>query len=42
MPAKKIAELLGDKAEFLLNHQSKTISKDNCTCQVLILSTESR
>ena len=28
MPAKKIAELLGDKAEFLLNHQSKTISKE--------------
>ncbi len=26
--AKKIEELLGDKAEFLLNHQSKTISKD--------------
>jgi class I fructose-bisphosphate aldolase len=26
--AKKIAELLGDKAEYLLNHQSKTISKD--------------
>jgi class I fructose-bisphosphate aldolase len=28
MPNKKIFELLGDKAEFLLNHQSKTISKD--------------
>jgi fructose-bisphosphate aldolase, class I len=28
MAAKKIAELLGDKAEYLLNHQSKTISKD--------------
>ena len=28
MPAKKITELLGDKAEYLLNHQSKTISKD--------------
>ena len=28
MPNKKILELLGDKAEFLLNHQSKTISKD--------------
>lgn len=26
--AKKIEELLGDKAEFLLNHQSKTITKD--------------
>src|SRR5690606_34900252 len=26
--AKKTAELLGDKAEYLLNHQSKTISKD--------------
>jgi class I fructose-bisphosphate aldolase len=26
--AKKIAELLGDKAEYLLNHQSKTITKD--------------
>jgi class I fructose-bisphosphate aldolase len=26
--AKKISELLGDKAEYLLNHQSKTISKD--------------
>jgi class I fructose-bisphosphate aldolase len=24
----KIAELLGDKAEFLLNHNCKTISKD--------------
>jgi class I fructose-bisphosphate aldolase len=24
----KISELLGDKADFLLNHQSKTISKD--------------
>lgn len=28
MSNKKINELLGDKAEFLLNHQSKTISKD--------------
>lgn len=28
MASKKITELLGDKAEFLLNHQSKTISKD--------------
>lgn len=28
MPIKKITELLGDKAEYLLNHQSKTISKD--------------
>lgn len=27
MPSKKITELLGDKAEYLLNHQSKTISK---------------
>jgi len=27
--ASKIAELLGDKAEFLLDHQSKTISKDS-------------
>jgi fructose-bisphosphate aldolase, class I len=26
--SKKISELLGDKADFLLNHQSKTISKD--------------
>ena len=26
--ASKTAELLGDKAEFLLGHQSKTISKD--------------
>src|SRR5678809_831467 len=26
--SKKIIELLGDKAEFLLNHKSKTISKD--------------
>ena len=26
--SKKITELLGDKAEYLLNHQSKTISKD--------------
>ena len=26
--SKKITELLGDKAEFLLNHKSKTISKD--------------
>jgi len=28
MPVKKLTELLGDKAEYLLNHQSKTISKD--------------
>lgn len=28
MASTKITELLGDKAEFLLNHQSKTISKD--------------
>lgn len=28
MPAKKISELLGDKAEFLLHHQSKTITKE--------------
>lgn len=28
MAAKKIPELLGDKAEFLLNHECKTISKD--------------
>ena len=28
MSAKKITELLGDKADYLLNHQSKTISKD--------------
>lgn len=28
MPSKKIVDLLGDKAEYLLNHQSKTISKD--------------
>lgn len=26
--SKKISELLGDKADFLLNHQSKAISKD--------------
>src|SRR5437762_9116379 len=26
--SKKITELLGDKADYLLNHQSKTISKD--------------
>jgi class I fructose-bisphosphate aldolase len=29
MPSKKTRELLGDKADFLLNHQSKTISKDS-------------
>jgi class I fructose-bisphosphate aldolase len=28
MANKKITELLGDKAEYLLHHQSKTISKD--------------
>ena len=28
MPNKKIVELLGNKAEYLLGHQSKTISKD--------------
>ena len=28
MPAKKITELLGDKAEYLLDHKCKTISKD--------------
>jgi fructose-bisphosphate aldolase, class I len=28
MANKKVSELLGDKAEFLLNHQSKTINKD--------------
>ena len=28
MANKKITELLGDKADYLLNHQSKTISKD--------------
>jgi class I fructose-bisphosphate aldolase len=28
MANKKTAELLGDKADYLLNHQSKTISKD--------------
>ena len=28
MANSKITELLGDKAEYLLNHQSKTISKD--------------
>src|SRR5688572_30969994 len=28
MANNKIVELLGDKAEYLLNHQSKTISKD--------------
>ncbi len=30
MASKKLTDLLGDKAEFLLNHQSKTISKDHC------------
>lgn len=29
MATKKIEELLGDKAEYLLNHQSKTISKES-------------
>jgi fructose-bisphosphate aldolase, class I len=29
MASKKLTDLLGDKAEFLLNHQSKTISKDS-------------
>jgi len=28
MSVKNLNELLGDKAEYLLNHQSKTISKD--------------
>src|SRR5688572_12845639 len=28
MPDRKIADLLADKAEYLLNHQSKTISKE--------------
>ncbi|MEI2737207.1 MAG: hypothetical protein V9F01_00310 [Chitinophagaceae bacterium] len=28
MASKKLTDLLGDKAEYLLNHQSKTISKD--------------
>ena len=28
MPVKKTAEILGDKAEYLLNHQSKSINKD--------------
>ena len=28
MPSQKIASLLGDKADYLLNHQSKTISRD--------------
>jgi len=28
MANSKITELLGDKAEYLLNHQSKTISKE--------------
>src|SRR5213595_600047 len=28
MATKKITDLLGDKAEYLLDHQSKTISKD--------------
>src|SRR6187397_1058896 len=28
MPNKKITELLADKAEYLLNHQSKTVAKD--------------
>ena len=28
MASKKISDLLGDKAEYLLSHQSKTISKD--------------
>jgi fructose-bisphosphate aldolase, class I len=29
MPNKKLTDLLGDKAEYLLNHQSKTIDKDS-------------
>jgi fructose-bisphosphate aldolase, class I len=29
MASKKLTDLLGDRAEFLLNHQSKTISKDS-------------
>jgi len=29
MAIKKITDLLGDKAEYLLQHQSKTFSKDN-------------
>jgi len=28
MASKKLNDLLGDKAEYLLNHQSKTIAKD--------------
>lgn len=28
MASKKLTDLLGDKAEYLLNHQSKTITKD--------------
>jgi class I fructose-bisphosphate aldolase len=28
MASKKISDLLGDKAEYLLSHQSKTVSKD--------------
>lgn len=28
MPVRKTAEILGDKADYLLNHQSKSISKD--------------
>ena len=29
MPSTKIQELLGDKAEYLLNHQSKTIARES-------------
>ena len=36
----KIKELLGDEADNLLNHESKTISKDLIHCPVLILLTE--
>ena len=30
-------ELLGDKAEYLLNHQSKQFLKTSYICRVLIL-----
>ena len=35
--SKKITELLGDKAEYLLDHKSKSILKDSYICRALIL-----
>jgi class I fructose-bisphosphate aldolase len=35
--ANKITELLGNKAEYLLNHECKTISKDRIHFPGLIL-----